>query len=117
MVRSVLLDLDDTVFDHRHSSRSALQALHVRHACFAALPFEVLEAAHARILEDFHQEVRSGRIALDEARVERFRRLFAVAGVEADTPLAQAAAAMYRAEYQAARRAVAGAAALLGAIR
>jgi putative hydrolase of the HAD superfamily len=117
MIRAVLLDLDDTVFDHRHSSRVALQAVHERHASLAAIPFETLDQAHSRILEEFHAHVLFGRIALDEARAERFRRLFGVAGFDADTALAQAAASLYRKEYQAARRAVAGAAALLQALR
>ena len=117
MVRAVLLDLDDTVFDHHHSSRSALQAVHRRHAPLAAVPFERFEQEHVRILEEFHQQVLFGRIGLDDARVERFRRLFEVAGRDVETEQARAAAAMYRAEYQAARRAVAGAAELLQAIR
>lgn len=117
MIRAVLLDLDDTVFDHRHSSRAALQAVHGRHACLAGVSFEALERAHSDILEEFHQDVLFGRVALDDARVERFRRLFGVAGVDADRARAQAAAAMYREEYQAARRAVRGAAALLEALR
>ncbi len=117
MVSAVLLDLDDTVFDHRHSSRSALQAVHRRHAALAEVPFERFEHEHARILEDFHLEVLFGRIALDDARVERFRRLFEVSGIAAETDVARAAAAMYREEYQAARRAVTGAAALLEALR
>jgi YjjG family noncanonical pyrimidine nucleotidase len=117
MVLAVLLDLDDTVFDHRHSSRSALKAVHSRHACLAGVPFDDFEQAHSRILEEFHREVLFGRIALDDARVERFRRLFGVAGVEADAALAGAAAAMYRREYQASWRAIKGAAALLAALR
>lgn len=117
MVRAVLLDLDDTVFDHRHSSRAALQAVHGRHACFAGISFEALEQAHSRILEEFHRDVLFGRIALDDARVERFRRLFGLAGIDADTALATSAATTYREEYQAARRAVRGAATLLAALR
>src|SRR5512132_4218318 len=116
MVRAVLLDLDDTVFDHRHSSRSALQAVYRRHAAAAGMPFEQFAREHARILEQFHHEVLFGRIALDDARVERFRRLLDVAGVVADIEIARTAASMYREEYQAARRAVAGAAALLAAL-
>ena len=117
MVRAVLLDLDDTVFDHRHSSRSALQAVYHRHAAAAGMPFEQFAREHGRILEEFHQEVLFGRIGLDDARVERFRRLLEVAGVAAAIGVARAAAAMYREEYQAARRAVGGAAALLEAVR
>lgn len=117
MVRAVLLDLDDTVFDHRHSSRMALRAVHQHHPCFSGVSFEALERAHSQVLERFHQDVLFGRIGLDDARIERFRHLFGIAGVEADTALAGAAARLYREQYQAARRAVGGAAALLGALR
>lgn len=117
MVRAVLLDLDDTVFDHRHSSRMALRAVHQHHSCFSGVTFEALEQAHSEVLERFHQDVLFGRIGLDDARIERFRHLFGIAGLEADTALAGAAARLYREQYQAARRAVGGAAALLAALR
>ena len=58
-----------------------------------------------------------GRVPLDAARNERFRRLFAAAGVTAADDLAQRAASTYRERYAAARRAVAGAAALLRLVR
>ena len=116
-VRAVLLDLDDTVFDHRHSSRTALRAVHQHHTCFSGVAFETLEHEHSQVLERFHQDVLFGRIGLDDARIERFRHLFGIAGLEADTALARAAASLYREQYQAARRAVGGAAALLAALR
>jgi len=53
----------------------------------------------------------------DDARVERFRRLYDSAGVEADAAVAATAAARYRARYLEARRAVRGAAALLEQVK
>lgn len=116
-VRAVLFDLDDTLFDHDLCARRALGVLHGRHACFRAVAFAALEQAHGRYLEELHQEVLGGRLDLDAARSERFRRLYAHAGVTADQETVAAAATAYRQEYLAARTAVAGAEALLAQLR
>ncbi len=115
MLRAVLFDLDDTLFDHRHCAREALAAVHRTHACFAGLPFDHFERQHAEHLETLHLKVLAGETQIDEARVERFRRLFAAAG--GDERQAAAAAAKYRACYVAARQAVPGARALLTRLR
>jgi putative hydrolase of the HAD superfamily len=117
MVRAVLFDLDDTLFDHHGCSRSALQGVHESHACFGNMPFDDLADAHRRLLEELHHDVMLGRIPLDEARRERFRRLFGVAGVDASVEQASAAAVTYRDRYKSARRAIEGAAALLPLVR
>jgi putative hydrolase of the HAD superfamily len=117
MVKAVLFDLDDTLFDHRGCARDALEAVQASQPCFREMPFSDLEQAHARFLEELHREVMTGRLPLDAARQERFRRLFGVAGVTAADGLAGLAASMYRARYAAARRAVAGAAAVLRLVR
>jgi putative hydrolase of the HAD superfamily len=59
----------------------------------------------------------TGRVPLENARHERFRRLFAAAGTTASEDLARDAAAAYRQRYSEARRAVSGAAALLRLVR
>src|SRR3989304_461784 len=45
IVRAVLFDLDDTLFDHEYCSRSALEAVQASHDCFAGMRFEALEGA------------------------------------------------------------------------
>jgi putative hydrolase of the HAD superfamily len=117
MPRAVLFDLDDTLFDHHGGARAALEAVQACQACLTAIPFADLERAHARILEELHREVLAGRLALDDARRERFRRLMAGAGVEASWEAADGAARAYRDRYLAMRRAVAGAEALLRAVK
>lgn len=117
MVRAVLFDLDDTLFDHRESAGDALRRVQQSHDCFRDARFEAFERHHSRLLEELHPEVVAGRIGLDEAREERFRRLFERFGVAAPAEACAAAAKLYRAEYLAARRAVAGAEALLRAVR
>ena len=117
MVRAVLFDLDDTLFDHQACARAALAAVHGAHGCFTGIPFDDFERQHARFLEELHVEVMEGRLGIDAAREERFRRLFASAGVAADDALMQATAAAYRERYLSARRAIDGAAALLPHVR
>lgn len=117
MIHAVLFDLDDTLFDHAFCARAALQHVHATHDCFRGVGFEDLARTHAETLEELHVEVVAGRLGLDDARVERFRRLFASAGTQAADALAAAAASAYRQQYLDARREVDGAAALLAAVR
>ena len=112
-MRAVLFDLDDTLFDHQYSTRAALEAVRGCHDCFRAVAFDELDRTHARFLEELHHDVTFGRIALDDARRERFRRLFEAMGVAADASLTAMAAAAYRERYQTVRRAIDGAGALL----
>jgi putative hydrolase of the HAD superfamily len=117
MVQAVLFDLDDTLFDHHACARAALAAVHAAHACFSCMPFDDFERHHARFLEELHVEVVEGRLGIDAAREERFRRLFASVGVSADEATMQATAASYRERYLSARKAIDGAAALLPHVR
>lgn len=115
MLRAILFDLDDTLFDHRHGARQALAAVHRAHACFAALEFDRFERAHAEHLEALHIQVLAGHTQIDEARTERFRRLLAAAG--GDEREAEAAARTYRTCYVAVRQPIPGAKALLTRLR
>lgn len=113
----MLIDLDDTLFDHQHCAREALLGVRGLHDGLAAVDAVTLEQWHARILEELHLAVLAGHVDLDAARIERFRRLYLVAGLEADEDLASRTAAAYRAGYIEARKPVDGAAAFLEAIR
>src|SRR5262245_56857110 len=117
MVRAVLFDLDDTLFDHGGCAREALGAVRDSHACFTRMTLDDLESAHGALLETLHREVMTGRLDLDAARQERFRRLFEAAGLAADAALSARAAAVYRERYLASRRVVPGASALLALVK
>ena len=116
MVEAVLFDLDDTLFDHAHCARTALDVIRGSHGCFSAIDLDELNRSHSVILEALHGDVAVGRVSLDRARAERFRRLFRTAGVDADDTLAAEAASAYRQAYLDARRAVDGAGPLLEAL-
>ncbi len=115
-IRTVLLDLDDTLFDHRGCSRDALDAARQGDASLAARPLDELERMHAEVLEDLHRQVMLGRVPLDEARRERFRRLLAAGGGGVSDDAAAAAAEAYRVRYREVRRAVRGAVPFLEAL-
>ncbi len=113
--RAVLFDLDDTLFDHRRSARAALANVHGVFA--SSVAFDDFERHHIRFLEEMHVEVTAGRIGLDEARAERFRRMFRALGLDISAEQTWAVAAAYRAGYLKARRPTEGAAELLAAVR
>ena len=117
IVRAVLFDLDDTLFDHHYCSRAALQAVHASDSGLSAMPFDALERRHAEFLEQLHADVMIGRLAIDDARRERFRRLYGAAGVTPDEQMVAAAAQAYKQAYLTARRPMTGAAALLALVK
>jgi putative hydrolase of the HAD superfamily len=116
-VRAVLFDLDDTLFDHRGCSQAALDAVQRCHETLATIPFADLERAHSRVLEELHPEVLAGRMPLEDARRERFRRLLGIAGLTVEEALVDRIAVTYRDRYRESRRAIRGAAALLRLVR
>jgi HAD superfamily hydrolase (TIGR01549 family) len=116
MVRAVLFDLDDTLFDHRGCSQDALEAARRCHDSLGAMPLADLERLHAAFLEQLHGDVMLGRVPLEDARRERFRRLLAAAGATPQEALVARTAAAYRDRYKEVRRAVRGAGPLLAAL-
>jgi putative hydrolase of the HAD superfamily len=115
-IAAVLFDLDDTLFDHWACTRGALADLRQRFAVLGRVPAAFVEAEHRRLLEELHLRVLAGQLTVDEARMERFRRLLALAGEEADVESAAGVAAAYRAAYLEHWRPVDGAVELLAAL-
>jgi HAD superfamily hydrolase (TIGR01549 family) len=116
--RGVLFDLDDTLFDHNFSTNCATAALRGCEPALSVWSLEELRRRHGELLETIHREVIAGRLSIDDARRERFRRLLTDAGADGDAVArAGAAAARYREEYQRSCRGVPGAAALLKALK
>ena len=107
MIRAVLFDLDDTLVDHHHAAQAALAGVYERFAVFHDVAPDAFAAEHQHVLEHLHHDVAIGVRSAAEARIERYRRLFAFAG--ADSRHAAVAAELHRRVYQANRRAVAGA--------
>lgn len=109
----VLFDLDETLFDHRHASRSALRALKRDYPSLHPVSLEELAHEAARILEHTHRRVLAGELSKTAARVARLRELFLTFGVYLDEAGYDAAVASYVREYRRSRRPVNGARRLL----
>lgn len=117
MAIAVLIDLDDTLFDHRASARRALQAAASADPALGRCAFDALEARHRAILEDLHRRVLDGGMTVDEARALRFRTLVAEQGEACDDARLDRLTAAYRGAYQAGWACLAGARELLGELR
>jgi len=115
-ITAVLFDLDDTLFDHSACTRAALADLRIRFAVLGHVPGALVESEHHRLLEELHRQVLAGRLTVDDARVERFRRLLAFAGGTPDAASTTDVAAAYRAAYLTHWRPVEGALELLEAL-
>jgi putative hydrolase of the HAD superfamily len=116
-MRAFFFDLDDTLFDHRHSTRAALAEIRERLTGLQSVTLDELDALHGVVLEELHPRVLRGEVTVERARIERLRRLVESRDVTVDFPSLEAAAAAYREAYLRARRAVPGALALLRALR
>ena len=118
MLKAVLFDLDDTLFDHRHSSREALSVLQREYAReLGTVDMDKLEAVNLEILNIVHKEVLAGTLTPDEARAKRFGMLLRKYGLEPSLKELDSIAMMYRASYQLSRRATPGAKSLLKVLR
>ena len=109
MAIAVLIDLDDTLFDHRASARFALQAAAACDPALSRAEFDALEIRHRAILDDLHRRVLDGRMTVDEARALRFRTLVEEQGESCDDLRLDRMTAAYRAAYQAGWACLAGA--------
>lgn len=107
MIRAVLFDLDDTLVDHHYASRAALAGVRERFVALQSRELDELVQENQRILDSMHHEVALGRRDVADARIERYRRLFAFVGHPATR--AAAAAELHRRTYHANRRCVEGA--------
>src|SRR4051812_39913709 len=104
MIRTVLFDLDDTLFDHRGCARDALVAVRQAQTCFQSLPFDAFERAHPACREELRAGGMLGRVPVDHARIERFRRLLEAAGLNDRGEPAAELAPLYREPYRNRRR-------------
>jgi HAD superfamily hydrolase (TIGR01509 family) len=115
---TLLCDLDDTLFDHSGATRDALAAMRRHTNAFAVWPLDEFDRRHRVVLETLHLEVLAGRYTVEQARVERFRRLLADAGHDERRPdVLDGLSWAYRSAYERAWRMVDGAVPLVAAAR
>jgi HAD superfamily hydrolase (TIGR01509 family) len=112
-----LFDLDDTLFDLRHSSRTALAAVQARHPVLRDASLDQLEWDYRQLLDEMHAQFVRGVYTLQDARVLRWQRFFAAYGRTVSEAEARGASAFYHEIYDSTQRAVPGAAELLQALK
>lgn len=108
MLKAVLFDLDDTIFDHQHARRAALGALQASFSALANQDVFSLEVVHERFLQEPHSRLLAGEVTLAQARLERLRGLFAEFGVKLSPDQLAEADVIYRKSYNNSRRRVPG---------
>ena len=115
--RTVLFDLDDTLFDHRHANVFALTRLRELHPSFQRVDPETLERHYMGLLDQIFPRVLSGEITIQESRRLRFHRLLEEYGGSEAAADATSVAAEYIQHYRDNWRPVPGALELLDALR
>ncbi|MGE5224880.1 MAG: HAD family hydrolase [Omnitrophica WOR_2 bacterium] len=111
--RAVLFDLDDTLFDHQHSSQQGLAIVHAQYPCFWRVPLADFFNEYQQLLDEYHARMLQGGLSLGEARYERFKELFARHGEMLPFEAIEQAVRFYFQTYLRMRRAVPGSKALL----
>ena len=118
MIRTLLCDLDDTLFDHAGATRDALAAVRETTAAFQAWSLDDFDRHHRVVLEALHLEVLAGRSTVEDARVERFRQLLLAVNVdESRADILDGVSWSYRRAYEAAWRMVPGALSLMAVVK
>ena len=118
MLKAVLIDLDDTIYNHTYSLKYGLAAVLKKFECFKSYSLNEFVNEHLRLLDEIHREqVLTGKLSVKEAREERFRRVFNNRGYKSDSHLAAEAAEYYRINYEANRKLVNGAFELIRELR
>jgi HAD superfamily hydrolase (TIGR01549 family) len=109
-VKAVLFDLDDTLFDHLHSTRQGLRAVCEAYPGLLQYSHDALFAAYTELLDEVHLRVLAGQLTIEEGRAERFRRFFLLHAPETANleRVVAHAADLHREHYQANRQVVAG---------
>ncbi len=73
--RAILLDLDDTLYDHHYASRKAIEETISQDSALTAAGAERVEIEHRHWLELLHLDVARGARTAEDARNERWARI------------------------------------------
>ncbi|MDP6359142.1 MAG: HAD family hydrolase [Planctomycetota bacterium] len=107
-VTTVLFDLDDTLFDHRHSCMAGVRAMRDLMLCLNGVSDEKLEQTYHYWLELVHKRVLTGEVNSEEARRERLTGFFGEFDHEVSEKELSVATERYTGAYQKSRRTVPG---------
>jgi HAD superfamily hydrolase (TIGR01662 family) len=113
MIKTVLFDLDDTLFDYQYSRRSGLKALQGEYPNLRDIPLEELEMTHEGLLQQNYQKTLDRTITMLDATTERIYFLCLKFGLELSGADLPHAVKIYNAEYDRTRRPIPGVEAFL----
>lgn len=116
-VRAVLFDLDDTLTDHQNCSRAGLIALQNEYPCLAKADIDQLVRENLLILNECHRDLLAGHLSAEDAKIQKYIRLFDGHGERISPDTAREARAKYEQAYAPALRPVPGAIQLLETLR
>jgi len=115
--RALLVDLDDTLFDHRRAYVAGLTAMRSRFPAFRKYPLTTAIRRYRTLLDEIHPAVLRGELSERDGRRRRFRTLLEEAGLRpSETELVEAMQ-VARDAYRAHSGTVRGARGLLRALR
>jgi 2-haloacid dehalogenase len=114
--KTVLFDLDDTIFDYQYARRSALRKLN-DHYHLTTIPIEVFEKIHQHYLDRTFNRVLAKTITSAESRKERMLLLFRHFGHSITERETDEADAVYRDAYNKNRRCIPGVYELIQALK
>ncbi len=99
-MKAVLFDLDDTLFDHKHSRLKGLEALQKKFQKLRAVSIEELEEEHERLLgvADYCA-VPSGNLVMADATTHGVSKLCAMYGINLSIDEEKNAVDLYTKEY------------------
>jgi HAD superfamily hydrolase (TIGR01549 family) len=113
----ILFDLDDTIFDHKHSRLCGLMALQDLIPQLKSVSLKDLEAEHDKHLLANYDATLSGQMSVDDTRAERIKNLLNTFGVQVSKPLLQQADDTYRSVYYKNRQPIPGVIPLLNHLK
>jgi haloacid dehalogenase superfamily, subfamily IA, variant 3 with third motif having DD or ED/haloacid dehalogenase superfamily, subfamily IA, variant 1 with third motif having Dx(3-4)D or Dx(3-4)E len=113
MIKTVLFDLDDTIYDYKQSRLNGLKALKLACTKLSCAPLEDLEKEHEVLLAEFYPKVLDGSISMADSMVQRTRLLFEKFGVAITDGEAAAYHSLYHLAYDRCRGAVSNVKALI----
>ncbi|HEX8505604.1 MAG TPA: HAD family hydrolase [Hymenobacter sp.] len=114
---TVLFDLDDTLFDHTATARATLRVSAGPLPFFSTVDFEAFYQHYSDLLEEYHAHFLAGNYSYEEARRLRFQRLLAPYWPAATAADVEEFARANQIHYPRLRQPVAGALALLEALK
>ncbi len=96
---AILFDLDNTLVDDDYATRTGLVAFYGAYESELGWPFETVLAHWRQLLDVYYPQFLVGTLNLVESRRKRVLDLFRLAGRDLTAAEADAAFAVYRAEY------------------